>query len=182
MLFLTQKDIDDLRSRGFEEENIYSTPSPERIEQAKQIAEHVTKTFRGIKLGCGIGLHEGQAIDDYESDKERKSKRKKDEKENWSAIRSDTLNTCNSSLSFFDAAGMRFHLPAFICSDLRGEYDQSLEFSLTDLSDWMKEKFMLFTNKEKEAVALYLEFLADDIDSEFSRESIFQALEEYWKK
>ncbi len=161
---------------------MYLEPSPERIERANRITAQICEVFRDVKLGAGVGLYEGQAIDDYESDEERALKRDKDEKEDWRRIPTKHLNACNSSLSFFDAQGMRFHLPAFICCDLRGEYALELEFSLTGLDDWRKEKFSLLTIAEKAAVAEYLEFLAEDIAGEFSREEIGKALDEFWKK
>ena len=104
------------------------------------------------------------------------------QQEDWRKIPTTNLNACNSSLSFFDAEGMRFHLPAFICCDLRGEYGLELEFSLTGLGDWKKKKFSLLTSAEKAAVAEYLEFLAEDVDGEFSLDEIRMALDEFWKK
>lgn len=161
---------------------MYLEPSPERIERANRITAQIREVFRDVKLGEGVGLYEGQAIDDYESDEERALKRAKDEKEDWRKIPTTNLNACNSSLSFFDAEGMRFHLPAFICCDLRGEYGLELEFSLTGLGDWKKKKFSLLTSAEKAAVAEYLEFLAEDVDGEFSLDEIRMALDEFWKK
>jgi hypothetical protein len=182
MLFLTRRDIDERRSRGLEDRNLYSDPSPERMERANRIIAQINEVFRDVKLGAGVGLYEGQAIDDYESDEERALKRAKDEKEDWRKIPTTHLNACNSSLSFFDAEGMRFHLPAFICCDLRGEYALELEFSLTGLDDWKKKKFSLLTVAEKAAVAEYLEFLAEDVAGEFSLDAIGKALDEFWKK
>ncbi len=161
---------------------MYLEPSPERIERANSIIAQISEAFRDVKLGAGVGLYEGQAIDDYESDEERALKRAKDEKEDWKKIPTKHLNACHSSLSFFDAEGMRFHLPAFICCYLRGEYALELEFSLTGLGDWKKKKFSLLTVAEKAAVAEYLEFLAEDVAGEFSRDAIGKALDEFWKK
>jgi hypothetical protein len=44
------------------------------------------------------------------------------------------LNRCNSSLSFFDAQGMLFHLPAFLLASLNGDYLHDLTFRLIHLS------------------------------------------------
>jgi len=41
---------------------------------------------------------------------------------------------CNSSLSFFNADGMRFHLPAFLIAELKGEYRCGIEICLTSRS------------------------------------------------
>lgn len=180
MLFLTQRDIEDRRSRGYEGRNLYSEPSLDRIEQASEIAAQVTEVFLNVTLGTGVGLFEGQALDDYETDEERGKKRAKDEKGDWRKIEAKHLNACHSSLSFFDSEGMRFHLPAFICCDLRGEYYMGLDISLSGLNGWSRSKFSLLSTQEKAAVANYLEFLAEDVDAEYTRPAIEKDLIEYW--
>lgn len=179
MLFVTQNQVDERRARGFEEANIYS-PCPLRQETALKLNEVITATFLQVTLGQGVGLFEAQSIDDYETDSVRMAQRAKDEKEDWRRISSDHLNACHSSLSFFDTRGMRFHLPAFICCDLRGEYRMGLDISLSGLNDWSRSKFLLLSTQEKKAVASYLEFLAEDADSEFARPAIENDLIEFW--
>ncbi|MEM7011844.1 MAG: DUF6714 family protein [Verrucomicrobiota bacterium] len=180
MLFLTQHHVEDRRARGFDESNIYSQPSEDRLLQAKQISADIEKVFLGVELGEGIGLFEGQALDDYESQEERIRKREQDEKEDWRRIEAKQLNACYSSLSFFDQLGMRFHLPAFICCELRGEYRMGLDITLSDLDDWKRSKFSLLSPTEKAAVAKFLGFLAEDVDSEFSRPGIERDLIDFW--
>ncbi|MCC5851107.1 MAG: hypothetical protein JJU29_23705 [Verrucomicrobia bacterium] len=181
MLFLTQRDIEERRSRGYDECKIYASPSNERVERAREIAELIAEAFADVRLGAGVGLFEGQAIDDYESENERYRKRAKDEKEDWRKIESKHLNACHSSLSFFDALGMRFHLPAFICCDLRGEYENGLDISLSGLVDeWRRSKFLMLSPQQKSAVATYLEFLAEDVNSQYSRPAIERDLSEFW--
>lgn len=180
MLFLTQHHIDERRARGFDESTLYSEPAEERLLEAKQVSADIEKAFLGVKLGLGVGLFEGQAIDDYESDEERRRKRARDEKEDWRRIESKHLNACHSSLSFFDPLGMRFHLPAFICCELRGEYKMGLDISLSDLDNWKRSKFSLLSPEQKVAVGNFLEFLSEDVDSEFSRPAIQRDLIEFW--
>ncbi len=79
----------------------------------------IRQAFRGVKLGDGIGLFESQAIDHYGSAEERRLCRARDETEDWSRISDHDLIGCQSSLSFFDPEGFRFHIPAYITSDLR---------------------------------------------------------------
>jgi len=180
MRFLTRQDVDDRRLRGFEERNLYSEPSKDRLKLANEIAAEVTEAFQTVKLGQGVGLFEGQAIDDYETTEERGRKRAKDEKEDWRRIESKHLNACHSSLSFFDPEGMRFHLPAFICCELRGEYHMGLRISLSGLDDLRRSQYSLLSPYQKATVARFLEFLATDIDSAFSRAAIEQDLIDYW--
>ncbi len=108
--------------------------SEKRTTKAEKLCLQVRNAFGEIKLGAGVGLHEGQAIDDYETDEARRQKRKKDETEAWEHIKSKHLNACYSSLSFFDPLGMRFHLPAFIIADLNDKFNMGMEFTLTHLT------------------------------------------------
>lgn len=182
MLYLTRQDIEERRARGWEEGNLYDPPSPGRIAQSKELIAQTSFAFRGVTLGRGIGLFEGQAIDDYSTPEERARQRSRDEKVSWPRIPSEHLNACYSSLSFFDAEGMRFHLPAFLICDLKGDYKSlEIEFSLTRLGSYNEEQFNLFTTAQKEAVAAYLEFLAEDIDGEYSRDDIARALQGFWR-
>jgi len=64
-----------------------------------------------------------------------------DEKMNWENIPSSELERCNSSLSFFDAKGMRFHLPAFMIVAINNGYHFELVFTLINVSGNSKTKF-----------------------------------------
>jgi Family of unknown function (DUF6714) len=104
-------------------------------EQEDRVANAIRHAFAGVVLGDGIGLLEAQAIDDYADATARQTARSRDEMEDWSAISTDNLNQCYSSLSFFDADGMRFHLPAFLIADLEQNFKQDVIFTLTYLAD-----------------------------------------------
>jgi len=80
----------------------------------KEIQQKIEKAFAGVVLGNGIGLHEAQAIDDYQPSTIQKKLRQKDEKESWKRLEPNELQQCYSSLCFFDTKGMRFHLPAYM--------------------------------------------------------------------
>lgn len=83
-----------------------------------QLMQKIKKAFKDIKLDNGIGLWEAQGLDDGVSQKECLKLRAKDEIQGWLNISATNLNKCSSSLSFFDAKGMRFHLPAFLLDAL----------------------------------------------------------------
>ena len=179
MIFVTSKEVENRRNRGYEEINIYA-PCDQRLEEAAEIAKLVTKAFSNVELGPGIGLFEGQAIDNYESDSGRRDAREKDEKKDWRRIQSKHLNACHSSLSFFDSMGMRFHLPAFICCELKGEYHQGLEISLSGIDDWKIDKLSRLSTDQKGSIATFIQFLMEDADSEFSRPLMEADLIKYW--
>ncbi len=177
----TQAEINEMWSRGYDPEIIRQAEFSEaRTAKADELCERVKEAFEGVILGAGVGLFEAQAVDDYEADEARRQKRDKDEKESWERIDAKQLNACSSSLSFFDALGMRFHLPAFMIADLKGEYGMGMEFTLTHLSDHSKAKFELLSPAQRQVVRMYLQFLSEDPDSAYHHAEIDRALNDYW--
>lgn len=150
------------------------TPDHERV------AKLIRDAFTGITLGDGVGLWEGQAIDDYANDTTRGRYRARDEKSDWSAISVDDLNRCDSSLSFFDAEGMRFHLPAFLLAELEGTLWNGVMFHLTHLDDHGKGRFAVLSDAQRRAVREFLLLFENDRDFSFERPLIEKALEEFW--
>jgi len=76
-----------------------------------QLIKNIHTAFKNVKLEDGIGLWEAQGLDNRLTEKECEKLREKDEKKDWHNIPVLDLYKCSSSLSFFDAKGMRFHLP-----------------------------------------------------------------------
>ena len=146
------------------------------------VIDQIRAAFADVKLCDGIGLWEAQGLDDYEDEWVCKQYREKDEKEDWSKIPAETLARCHSSLSFFDAQGMRFHLPAFLIGELNGTVRMSTDFHLTALDDFMQQKYTLLNEVQRSAVESFLWEILQDEDYSFSREEISQSLEDYWMK
>lgn len=145
----------------------------------EQVIESIRKAFRDVKLGDGIGLWEAQAMDDYESEDVWRKKRETDEKDDWSSFPPDALQRCQSSLSFFDANGMKFHLPAFIIGSLKDEVDDPI-FHLTQLDDYARSKLVTLDDEQRKAVASYLSWCLENEDFEYEHPVIQRALDEYW--
>ncbi len=143
------------------------------------LCDKIREAFAGVTLGNGIGLQQAQGIDDYEDEAACASYRASDEKEEWSRIPVSELNRCNSSLSFFDAEGMRFHLPAYLIADLQGTYDFGMAHCLTQ-SHHYEAYFGLLSNAQRNVVREYLLHVSKEPDYEFDRPHIIRALEEYW--
>lgn len=174
-------DIEEMKARGFEPATIAAArQQAERWAKGQEVAKVIEQAFDNVKLGAGVGLREAQGLDDYEDAATRAKYREQDEKEDWRLIPAEALNRCNSSLSFFDAEGMRFHLPAFLTAELRGEYDFDVSFHLTNLSDYGISQLFLLTPEQRNAIRVYLLHLAEDPNREFHRPEILRALETYW--
>ncbi len=74
---------------------------------------------------------------------------------------------------------MRFHLPAYLLADLRGDYGFGMAFCLTQTSDYDRY-FRLLSDAQRRAVRAFLLHLLDDRDYDFDRPHILRALDEYW--
>lgn len=103
-----------------------------------------------------------------------------DEKQDWRRIPIDDLIACNSALSYFDAEGMRFHLPAYLVAMLRGDYGHGLEFYLTLPDDELKKSFALLSAEQRSAVGAFLAFILAG-ETTPSRDAL-RALNGFWSK
>ena len=154
----------------------------------EELTKKIFDVFKDVKLDDGIGLWEAQGHDDRLTFKECKALRKKDEKNDWNNIPVIDLYKCSSSLSFFDAKGLRFHLPIFLLLALdsfeieenelrrKGLLDSHLapdiEFHLLcglryinakdengkRMREYDKERFSLFNVSQLECIIEFLNF------------------------
>ncbi len=160
------------------------------FDKREGIIETIQTAFSGVVLGSGVGLYEGQGLDDYASEAECREIRKKDELLDWQNIPTQNLAECYSSLSFFDATGMRFHLPAFIVSEINhpGMSNANVVFYLVSpvddkaphLQQYLKEKYLLLNQKQRQAIRLFLQYCLGVLDYECDVPLIKKALDEYW--
>jgi hypothetical protein len=143
------------------------------------LCKSIREAFAGVTLGGGVGLRQAQGIDDHQDKATCARYRASDEKEDWTRIPVSELNCCNSSLSFFDAEGMRFHLPAYLIADLQGAYNFGMACCLTQSHDF-DGHFGLLSGAQRAAVREFLLHISKEPDYEFDRPHIIRALNEYW--
>lgn len=133
----------------------------------QELTAKIRTAFKDVKLEDGVGLWEGQGLDDYADEKTMQELRKRDERENWGHIPYKDLAYCYSSLSFFDAKGMRFCLPQFLVFDLLAEELSEKEGAPPDVlftlghelnGDYQKNRFSLFDDGQVQCVIDYLEY------------------------
>lgn len=79
----------------------------------EELIKEIKTAFENVTLQDGIGLWEAQGLDNYANNATLLKLKKQDEREDWNALSYEDLVECDSSLSFFDAKGMRFCLPNF---------------------------------------------------------------------
>jgi hypothetical protein len=134
----------DLETRGFIE--VHPTDQRRMAVEKDRALSLVRSAFQGVTLGKGVGLRQGQGLDDYADERSLATYRAQDEKLDWSAIPVADLDQCYSSLSFFDADGMRFHLPAYLVADLEGRLQTaSVLFHLVNLVHGVASQFEALT-------------------------------------
>ncbi len=152
-------------------------------EEEDRVLNLIRTAFQAVRLGDGVGLRQGQGLDDY-ADYETVAKyRLADEKHNWSAIPVEDLDRYSSSLSFFDAEGMRFHLPAYLIADLQGALktpEADILFHLAYFEHGAMSRFEKLSVAQRNAVREFLVLRLSDPEYEFQRPVIERALREYW--
>ena len=180
MKFPSPADIAEMKARGYDSKTIEEAEQQsKRWVAAQEVCHTIEAAFAGVTLGTGVGLQEAQGLDDYADAETCAAYRAKDEKDDWHRLPTEALNHCHSSLSFFDAEGMRFHLPAYLLADLRGDYGSGMAFCLTQSHDF-DGYFGLLSEAQRRAVRAFLLHIADDPEYQFDHPHIVRALNEYW--
>ena len=180
--YITPVELAEMKARGYEAATIGAAEAGmQRWQEAQAVCQVIEEAFFGVKLGNGVGLKQAQGLDDYADETTLTDLRAMDEKENWQRIPAEALSACASSLSFFDAEGMKFHLPAYLIVDLRGLYQGTgMAFTLTYYLEGRQQVFALLDPVQRRAVRSFLLFIAKDEDYEFERPDIRRALRECW--
>jgi hypothetical protein len=157
-------------------------------ERRQRVLAIIEEAFRGVELGDGVSLHETVVIDDYGSSEERRAAREPDEKRDWRKLIADPELTsiCGvGGLSFYDAAGLRFHLPAYLSLaviDLDSEDTDdvmgSLMFQLTNICKYNASRFSILSLTQCQCVREVLTFLRDEY--ELASTELDHAIAGYW--
>lgn len=141
----------------------------------------IQTAFQNVQLEDGIGIWEGQGVDDYADEKTILELRKIDERNNWDSLPYQHLSECASSLSFFDAKGMRFCLPKFLIFDILQEQIQqeqgiaspdvlfTLGYKLNEA--YQKNRFSLFSSTQIQCIIRYLEYKLEEFIAKYKKQS-----------
>lgn len=157
-----------------------------------QLIGKIYTAFEGVVLDDGIGLWEGQALDDYLQGEAYEKLKAKDERLDWQNIQVVRLYECSSSQSFLDAKGMRFHLPFYLLFALdvfmdeeEGLHeDKNFKFSPPEVyfllthdleSDYAKKRFSLLNQEQINCIVYFLEYKRSEKDIYFEKYGAKQA-------
>jgi len=169
----------DLEARGFVE--VFPADQRKMTADKNHVIGLVRTAFQRVTLGEGVGLRQGQGLDDYADAQTLASYRAQDEKRDWSAIPAEDLDRYYSSLSFFDANGMRFHLPAYLVADLECRLRTAdILFHLIYTAHGAASQFDTLSSAQRDAVREFLLLRLSDPHREFAHPMIEEALRSYW--
>ncbi len=157
-------------------------------ERRQRVLATIEEAFRGVELGDGVSLHETVVIDNHRSSQERRAAREPDEKQDWRKLIGDPELTsiCGvGGLSFYDAVGLRFHLPAYLSlavidfdRERAGNVMESLMFHLTVICEYNAARFSILSRAQRQSVRDALTFLQDEYALQSTE--LDCALAEYW--
>ncbi|BCM90081.1 hypothetical protein IAD21_01932 [Abditibacteriota bacterium] len=162
--------------------SMWKVPEQQKVKayEAKKealIAE-IERAFDGIKRGDGTTLNEAYVIDDYGEAEEQAQARLLDTDTRWQ----DVTNVGGGSmwtLSMMDANGFRYYLPAFLIwclhftdceeEDFYSETFDGVDFMLGirsyDAKGFiLEEKFRIFDEEQKRAIAHFVQFRFEQLD------------------
>jgi hypothetical protein len=153
-------------------------------DNAHLVIERIERAFAGVRLGDGVSLREADVIDDYGTEADRTKARAQDEQIDWRRISEDLIGRYSWCLSFFDADGMRFHLPAYMRFALRHYKDSasaSIDFAIYALGR-EDERFIGFTAPQRAAVRQFLKFITFNGGHHVDRNNARRALDAWGVK
>lgn len=157
--------------------------------QKEYLIQVIEKAFAGVELEDGVSLHQTIEIDNYgHIDEVTRANIKSDERKDWKKLLDfPALGEIHGigGLSFYDAKGLRFHLPAYMCLVVQhpeGEVADSLIFHLTQLSEYNRTRLAILDPYQRKAVAAFLHYIRHNGGNYFKWEhdTIEKALADYW--
>lgn len=128
-------------------------------EGAYAVMEQIATAFAGVELGGGIGLIQADYNDCLESEDVSRGLAARDERRDWRKLTDAELSYCYVALSFTDAEGYRFLVPAFMCCDLRRCLRNDIYVTCPeDVAEWGIMKTALLNEEQRRAMEAYVAF------------------------
>jgi len=150
--------------------------------QAQLLLALIEESFKDVRLEDGVSLHETIVIDNYGSKEERQLARSKDEKMDWRKLIHDPelLEVDGiGGLSFYDAKGLRFHLPAYlsvVIMDAGVSIAGALIFTLTSDGEYNRNRLDILNPGMKKCIGEVLQYFRTLPEFEFDQKKIDDAL------
>jgi hypothetical protein len=180
----SKEDLDWLRTpeaseRGY---NIEEIDLYEQLWLKKQdLVARINSAFDGVILGDGVGVMEADTMDTSMGPEEPKLAREKDERQSWSSISEEDVSRYHCALSFTDAEGFRFMIPAFLLADLNCHHGDSTLIHLSLTEDDTYGRYSMLNATQLETIIDFLKLHREAPDFDFYHEKIDQSLAVFWK-
>lgn len=152
-----------------------------KARDAARVIAHFRRAFAGVTLDGGTSLFDAEMIDDYGCDSSRNDPIRHLPYTTWEALPGVLLDSFRPT-SFFDARGVRFHLPAYMARAVEDGDDIVVQWvtpSKGELADWWAEKFSLITPEQGRAIIDFLEFVQRYCEWTFYEDTRVAAA--YWR-
>jgi len=125
----------------------------------KKVLKQIEIAFENVSLEDGVSLHETLEIDDYRKVLPNSIARRLDVVDDWKRLigsRTITKFCWNGGISFLDAKGFRFHIPAYLIVEIRshrlGDISNTMISNLTCPNELRLDGFALFSLEQKKAI------------------------------
>jgi len=162
-------------------------------ERQRGLLRLIEDAFGGVELGDGVSLHETVVIDLYGGPEERRAARDPDEKHDWRNLvgNAGLIRIAGvGGLSFYDSAGLRFHLPAYLSLAVTDSESTDvtnvladLLYTLTHFPEYNRERFAILSVPQRACVREVLKYLRTQYDIPENAPitaQLDQAIEGYW--
>ena len=163
-------------------------------DKQKALLKETRVAFGSVQRGNGITLHQAQAIDDYAGPEQELAARRLDTDRKWEDVPEQDIVRHYTALTFLDADGFRYYIPAYMSFAVKHYKCGSFDFLILDhilyalnpgdgpeLPEWKIEQFEILDEGQKEVVCRFLHFMKDEAeDYLIGHSDAEQALEKYW--
>ncbi|MFC4425745.1 DUF6714 family protein [Deinococcus navajonensis] len=151
--------------------------------RAKAVLAQIRSAFEAVRLCGGVSLHEAHVIDAYGTPQQRLAARALDTDTHWWEVPDDAiaLGWGYCALSFMDARGLHYYLPAYASWAVRhaAQTDSaSLDHTIYTLETLRErpENFVHFNRRQALAMQAFVQYLMDiDHDNSCFRHHYLQA-------
>lgn len=156
---ITAVQIEEMRKCGYDRSTIAEAEAWfEQGKAADAIVEQIEAAFADVRLEEGIGLRQSHGIDNYAGADQLRRLRDSDEKDDWRRIDAQLLASSEAAPSFLDGKGLRFHAPAFMVAELRGQTETDfvgrLIYGLYNVRDFVES----LTPPQRAAIIACIQF------------------------
>jgi hypothetical protein len=169
----------------------------EENERKAALIRLITAAFQNVVRGNGISLHEADVIDcagyDNKDAKNRVAARRLDTDRRWQDVPDKDIEDYYNILSFLDAEGLRYYVPAYMVwalKHLKTSGSMSSDSIIYTFVPYLNtghyerqlERFAIFTTEQNKAICGFLRFMSEHSDGFADEYQASQALTGYWNQ